>query len=122
VERQTFIQPPGLRNPNPVPITNVIATLHGQQPESADRIYLVSGHIDSRCTDVLDFTCDAPGADDDASGVAAVLELARVMSKHSFDATIIFAAFAGEEQGVFGSTYFAAQAKAAGMNIAGLFS
>jgi hypothetical protein len=79
----------------------VIATLHGTQPESANRIYLVSGHIDSRCTDVLDSTCDAPGADDDASGVAAVLELARVMSQHSFDATIVFAAFAGEEQGVF---------------------
>ncbi len=122
VEKQTFIQPPGPRVPQPTPITNVIATLHGQQPESADRIYLVSGHIDSRCTDVLDFTCDAPGADDDASGVAAVLELARVMSKHSFDATIIFAAFAGEEQGVFGSTYFAAQAKAANLNIAGMFS
>ncbi len=76
----------------------MLATLHGSQPKSADRIYLVSGHLDSRCTDVLDFTCDAPGADDDASGVAAVLELARVMSKHSFDATIIFAAFSGEEQ------------------------
>jgi hypothetical protein len=70
VEKQTFIQPPGPRNPNPVSVTNVIATLHGTQPESANRIYLVSGHIDSRCTDVLDFTCDAPDADDDASGVA----------------------------------------------------
>jgi hypothetical protein len=122
VERQTFTQPPGPRNPNPVDVTNVIATLHGAQPESADRIYLVSGHLDSRCTDVLDFTCDAPGADDDASGVASVLELARVMSKHSFDATIIFAAFSGEEQGVFGSTFFANQAAAAHMNIAGMFS
>ncbi len=122
VEKQTFIQPPGPRNPSPVAVTNVIATLHGAQPESANRVYLVSGHIDSRCTDVLDFTCDAPGADDDASGVAAVLELARVMSKHSFDATIIFAAFAGEEQGTFGSIHFAQQAKAAGMNIAGMFS
>jgi Peptidase family M28 len=122
VEKQTFIQPPGPRNPNPVPVTNVIATLHRTQPESADRVYLVSGHIDSRCTDVFDFTCDAPGADDDASGVAAVLELARVMSKHSFDATIIFATFAGEEQGTFGSIHFAQQAKAARMNIAGMFS
>jgi hypothetical protein len=122
VDKQTFIQPPGPRNPNPVAVTNVIATLHGAQPESANRVYLVSGHIDSRCTDVLDFTCDAPGADDDASGVAAVLELARVMSKHSFDATIIFATFAGEEQGTFGSIHFAQQAKAAGMNIAGMFS
>jgi Peptidase family M28 len=122
VERQTFIQPPGPRNPNPVPVTNVIATLRGAQPESANRIYLVSGHIDSRCTDVLDFTCDAPGADDDASGVAAVLELARVMSKHSFDATIVFATFAGEEQGTFGSIHYAQGAKAAGQNIAGMWS
>jgi hypothetical protein len=122
VERQTFIQPPGPRNPDPVEVTNVIATLHGAQPESADRVYLVSGHIDSRCTDVLDFTCDAPGADDDASGVAAVLELARAMSRHSFDATIVFATFAGEEQGTFGSIHYAQQAKAANVNIAGMFS
>jgi peptidase M28-like protein len=122
VEKQTFIQPAGPRVPQPTPITNVIATLHGSQAESAGRIYLVSGHIDSRCTDVLDFTCDAPGAGDDGSGVAAVLELARVMATHEFDATIIFAAFAGEEQGTFGSAFYAAQAKAAGMNIAGMFS
>jgi hypothetical protein len=121
VERQTFIQPPGPRNPNPVSVTNVIATLHGAQPESAGRTYVVSGHLDSRCTDVLDFTCDAPGADDDASGVAAVLELARVMSKHSFDATIKFVAFDGEEQGLFGSTFFANQAAAANMKVAGMF-
>ena len=93
-----------------------------EQPESADRIYLLSGHLDSRCTNVLDFTCDALGADDDASGVAAVLELARVMSKHSFVATIKFVAFSSEEQGLFGSRFFANQAAAAHMNIAGMFS
>jgi hypothetical protein len=65
VDKQSFVQPPGPRNPNPVTVTNVIATLHGTQPESANRIYLVSGHLDTRCTDVLDFQCDAPGADDD---------------------------------------------------------
>jgi hypothetical protein len=122
VEKQTFIQPPGPRVPVPTAITNVIATLHGSQPESAGRIYLVSGHLDSRCTDVLDFTCDAPGADDDGSGVSAVLEMARAMATHEFDATIVFAAFSGEEQGTFGSVFYAAQAKAAGMNIAGMFS
>jgi Peptidase family M28/Fibronectin type III domain len=122
VEKQSFIQPPGPRNPNPVQVTNVIATLHGQQPESADRIYVVSGHIDTRCTDVLDFTCDAPGADDDGSGVSAVLEMARVMATHKFDATIKFVTFAGEEQGLFGSTFFAEQAKQQGLNIAGMFS
>jgi peptidase M28-like protein len=122
VEKQTFIQPAGPRVPQPTPITNVIATLHGTQPESASRIYLVSGHLDTRCTDVLDFECDAPGADDDGSGVAAVLEMARVMATHEFDSTIVFATFAGEEQGVFGSTFYAEQAKQAGQNIAGMFS
>jgi peptidase M28-like protein len=122
VEKQTFIQQPTPRVPQPTPITNVIATLHGSQPESAARIYLVSGHYDSRCTDVLDAACDAPGADDDASGVAAVLEMARVMARHRFDATIKFVAFAGEEQGLLGSAYFAEQAKQQGLNIVGMFS
>jgi Zn-dependent M28 family amino/carboxypeptidase len=118
VEKQSFIQPVGPRIPVPTEITNVIATLHGSQPESANRIYLVSGPLDSRCTDVLDFTCDAPGAGDDGSGVAAVLEMARVMATHHFDATIKFVAFSGEEQGTFGSLFYATQAKAAGRSAA----
>jgi hypothetical protein len=122
VEKQSFVQPPGPRNPTPVTVTNVIATLHGTQPESANRTYMVSGHLDTRCTDVLNFQCDAPAADDDGSGVAAVLELARVMATHKFDATIKFVTFAGEEQGLFGSTFFANQAKQQGLNIAGMFS
>jgi hypothetical protein len=122
VEKQTFIQPPGPRIPTPTPITNVIATLHGSQAASANRTYVVSGHLDSRVTDVLNGTSDAPGADDDASGVAAVLELARVMSKHEFDATIVFAVFSGEEQGTFGSINYAGRLKAAGVNVAGMFS
>jgi hypothetical protein len=69
VEKQSFVQPPGPRNPNPVTVTNVIATLHGTQPESANRIYVVSGHLDSRVTDVLNFDSFEPGADDDGSGV-----------------------------------------------------
>ena len=122
VQKQSFVQPPGPRNPEPVTVTNLVATLRGTQPESADRVYVVSGHYDSRCTDVLNFTCDAPGADDDASGVAAVLELARVMAKRQFDATIVFMAVAGEEQGLYGSTFFAQQAKAAGMDVEGMFT
>jgi hypothetical protein len=122
VAKQSFVQPPGPRNPNPVTVTNLVATLRGTQPESADRVYVVSGHYDSRCTDVLNFTCDAPGANDDASGVAAVLELARVMAKRQFDATIVFMAVAGEEQGLFGSTFFAQQAKAQGMDVEGMFT
>jgi peptidase M28-like protein len=122
VAKQSFVQPPGPRNPNPVTVTNLVATLRGTQPESADRVYVVSGHYDSRCTDVLNFTCDAPGADDDASGVATSLELARVMAKRRFDATIVFMAVAGEEQGLFGSTFFAQQAKAQGMDVEGMFT
>jgi hypothetical protein len=122
VEKQTFIQPAGSRIPVPTEITNVIATLHGRQPASAGRTYVVSGHLDSRVTDVLNGTSDAPGADDDASGVGAVLELARVMSKHDFDATIVFAVFSGEEQGTFGSINYATRLKDAGVNVAGMFS
>jgi peptidase M28-like protein/fibronectin type III domain protein len=122
VEKQSFVQPPGPRIPTPTTITNVIATLHGSQAESAGRTYVVSGHLDSRVTDVLNGTSDAPGADDDGSGVAAVLELARVMSTRHFDATIVFAVFSGEEQGTFGSVNFAGRLKAAGVNVAGMFS
>ncbi len=120
VEKQSFVQPVSSRIPVPTVITNVIATLHGTQ--SPSRIYVVSGHIDSRVTDVLNSTSDAPGADDDGSGVATVLELARVMATHEFDATIVFALFAGEEQGVYGSTFYANLLKAAGANVAGMFS
>lgn len=121
VEKQTFIQPKANRIPQPVEITNVVATLRGTT--DPDRVYVVSGHYDSMCNlDPTDITCDAPGANDDASGVAVVLELARVMSKRKFDATIIFMAVAGEEQGLLGSTYFAKQAVEKKMNIEAMFT
>jgi hypothetical protein len=120
VELQSFVQPPGARNPEPVTVTNVVATLHGTV--SPGRVHVVSGHYDSRVTDVLNFTADAPGADDDASGVAVVLELARVFAGRPTESTIVFVAFAGEEQGLFGSTHFAAQLKAAGTAVAAMFS
>jgi hypothetical protein len=122
VEKQSFVQPAGGRIPEPTTITNVVATLRGTQPASADRTYVVSGHYDSRCTDVMNATCDAPGANDDASGVAAVLEMARVMASRKFDATIVFMAVAGEEQGLLGSTYYAEQAKQSGQRIDGMFT
>src|SRR5262249_14954557 len=78
VQKQTFIQPPASRIPVPTPITNVIATLQGDV--DPNRMYLISGHIDSRITDVMNFTDDAPGADDDGSGVALVMELARLFA------------------------------------------
>jgi hypothetical protein len=122
VELQSYVQGVGPRIPVPTPITNVVATLRGSQPDSVDRTYVVSGHYDSMPTIVTDFTSDAPGANDDASGVAAALEMARVMATRQFDATIVFMAVAGEEQGLFGSNFFATQAKAANRNIAGMFT
>jgi hypothetical protein len=122
VSLDQFTQPPGERNPQPVQVVNVVATLPGEQPESRDRIYVVTGHYDSRVTDVMNSTADAPGADDDASGVAAVLEMARVMSKYKWDATLVFMAVAGEEQGLFGSTHWAKMAKQKNWNVAGMIT
>lgn len=89
---------------------NVIAYLIGTDPTDK-RVFMISGHIDSRSTDVMNRTNDAPGANDDGSGVAAVLEAARIMSKQSFPATILFVAFSGEEQGLLGAEYMAAKMK-----------
>jgi len=126
VEKQSYLQeampPPQGRVPEPTIITNVVATLRGTQPASADRLYVVSGHYDSMCTSPTDAVCDAPGANDDASGTAAVLEMARVMSRQKFDATVIFMAVAGEEQSLLGSTHFAELAKQKGWNIAAMFT
>jgi hypothetical protein len=111
VALQTFQQPVGPRVPNPTMLTNVVATLEGSLPNPGHRMFVVSGHYDSMCTSPTDAIHDAPGANDDASGTAAVLEMARVMSKYQFDYPIIFIAVPGEEQGLLGSTYFAEQAK-----------
>src|SRR6516165_2452504 len=120
VQQQTFVQPVSNRIPVPTTITNVIATLKGTA--SPERFYVVTGHLDSRVTDVLDFTSDAPGADDDGSGVACVLELARLFATHQFPGTLVFATVAGEEEGLFGSAFMAAQMKAAGADVQGMFS
>ncbi len=120
VQQQSFIQPAGPRIPTPATITNVIATLQGTA--SPERFYVVTGHLDSRVTDVLDFTSDAPGADDDGSGVAVVLELARAFATRQFPGTLVFATVAGEEQGLFGSAFMAAQMQAAGNDVQGMFS
>jgi Zn-dependent M28 family amino/carboxypeptidase len=124
VEKQGFEQAPGKyqRIARPTVVTNVVATLRGTQPASEKRMYVVSGHYDSMCTSPTDAECDAPGANDDASGTAAVLEMARVMSKYKFDATIVFMAVAGEEQGLVGSTYFAEQAKQNKLDIEAMFT
>jgi Zn-dependent M28 family amino/carboxypeptidase len=120
VQKQTFVQPVSNRIPVPTTITNVIATLQGTA--SPQRYYVVTGHLDSRVTDVLNFTSDAPGADDDGSGVAVVLELARLFATRQFPGTLVFATVAGEEQGLYGSGFMAAQMKAAGADVQGMFS
>jgi hypothetical protein len=120
VELQSFIQPVAPRIPVPTRITNVVATLRGSV--TPERTYVVTGHYDSRVTDVMDATSDAPGADDDASGVAVVLELARVLATRSPEATIVFAAVAGEEQGLYGSDHLAQSFKDAGTDVQSMFS
>jgi hypothetical protein len=103
------------------PGANVIAKLKGTNPAD-DRIFIISGHLDSRNKDVMDAIGGAPGANDDGSGVAVVIELARVMAGMEFSATILFVAFTGEEQGLKGATYLADKAKEEGWNIAGILN
>ncbi len=120
VEKQTFLQPKANRIPEPTNLTNVVATLKGTT--DPERVYVVSGHYDSMCSSPIDAKCDAPGANDDASGTAAVVEMARVMSKRKFDATIVFMTVPGEEQGLLGAAYFAEQAKTNKTNIEAMFT
>ncbi|MBB4701619.1 M28 family metallopeptidase [Sphaerisporangium siamense] len=120
VERQSFVQPVSPRIPAPTTITNVIATLRGDA--SPERVYVVTGHLDSRVTDVMNATADAPGADDDASGVAVVLELARVFATRRTRGTLVFAAVSAEEQGLYGSAHMAARLKAVGADVQAMFS
>lgn len=120
VQRQTFVQPVSSNIPVPTTITNVIAMLRGSG--ASNRTYVLVAHLDDRVTDILDFTSDAPGADADASGVAVVMELARIMATRVPNATIVFSVVAGEEQGLFGSAFEAAQLKAAGIDVEGAFS
>ena len=122
VEFDEHLAPVSARIAQPTPIVNVVATLPGEQAESRDRIYIVSGHYDSMRSTPIDPDGLAPGANDDASGTAAVIEMACVMSKYKFNATLIFMTVAGEEQGLLGSTFFAKSAKARGLNIAGMIT
>lgn len=122
VANDEFIQPVTQRFPREAKLINIVATLPGTQAESKDRIYVVSGHYDSICSPQSDINCDAPGASDDASGTAAVMEMARVMSKYQFDATIVFMTVPGEEQGLLGAHHWAEEAKKKGLNIAAMFT
>jgi len=112
----TTLQPDGRRVDSVLNLANVVATLKGTDPKD-NRIFLVSGHLDNMRSNVMDRTGDAPGANDDGSGSAAVMECARIMSKHSFPATIIFITVSGEEQGLLGAGYMATKSRKMGLNI-----
>lgn len=118
----SHLHPVDRRLARPTEIVNVVATLPGSQAESRERIYVVSGHYDSRNSDAADAVNDAPGANDDASGSAAVIELACVMARYQFDATLVFMTVAAEEQGLYGATDYAEKAKQKKLDIAGMFT
>lgn len=111
-----ILQPDRRRIDTAVDMGNPMAWLKGADPNDT-RIFVISGHLDSRASDVMNRTIDAPGANDDGSGVAAVIECARILSKQSFPATILFVAFSGEEQGLFGAQHLADSARKANWNI-----
>ena len=112
----TTLQPDKKRIDTPTLLGNVMATLKGTDPDDK-RIFIISGHLDNMRTNVMDKTNDAPGANDDGSGTAAVLECARIMSRHNFPATIIFVAVSGEEQGLLGAYFMANKARKENWNI-----
>ncbi len=110
----------GKRIPKPTEVMNVLAIQRGSsEPE---RVVLISGHLDSRASDVMDATSDAPGANDDGSGVAAVLEAARVLSRYRLRATVVYAVLSGEEQGLYGGQLLAKTAKARGWQLEAVFN
>ncbi|KAG6917989.1 hypothetical protein DXG01_016999 [Tephrocybe rancida] len=118
VDVPSYVQVPASRIPTDTVISNIVATLKGA--EEPNRAYVISGHYDSRVTDVMNFLADSPGADDDGSGVAISMELARIFAKHVPKATIMFAVVAGEEQGLYGSNFMATTLKANGVDVQGM--
>ena len=121
-EFDVFTQPAdGRRITTPSVMKNVLGILPGTDALD-DRVFIVSGHYDSRASDVNDSKIFAPGANDDASGTSAIMELARVMSKHKFNCTIIFVAMVAEEQGLYGAVNLAKRAKEAKWNVAGMIT
>lgn len=118
VEMRSHIEPAGRRLSQPTELVNVVATLPGASAAAGrERILIVSGHYDSRNSDVNDAVGASPGANDDASGTAVSMELACVMARHRFDATLVFMAVPGEEQGLLGAAQFAREARRQNLNI-----
>ncbi|MCK8455961.1 M20/M25/M40 family metallo-hydrolase [Sphingomonas faeni] len=109
----------GPRAPTGVVVEDVLGIQRGRDP---NRVVIVGAHIDSRVTDVMNVTSDAPGANDNASGVALVLEAARLLSQRTFDATIVYAVFSGEEQGLWGAELLADTAKARGWKVSAMLN
>jgi hypothetical protein len=109
----------GPRAPTGVIVEDVLGVQKGGDP---NRVVIVGAHIDSRVTDVMNVTSDAPGANDNASGVALVLEAARLLSQRQFDATIVYAVFSGEEQGLWGAELLADTAKARGWQVSAMLN
>jgi Zn-dependent M28 family amino/carboxypeptidase len=105
----------GKRVPIPTAVVDVVAIQRGTLDPS--RVVVLTGHVDSRVSDVMNSTADAPGADDDASGVAVVLEAARVLSRYKFPGTIVYGVLSGEEQGLYGGKVLAEYAKAQGWRV-----
>jgi hypothetical protein len=103
----------------PARFENVLAILPGTDPVLAKTAFLAAGHYDSMPSSVMDPESDAPGADDDASGVAAVLEAARLLAKGRYRATVVFAALSGEEQGLIGGSRLLAEIQRRGYAIGG---
>jgi len=110
VEFMSHVQPPANRIPEEIEIVNVVMTIPGSMPEARDRRFVVVGHYDSRAAGTNDAESDAPGANDDGSGTALVLELARVFSTRPADCTLVFLMTAGEEQGLLGARWYARHA------------
>lgn len=110
------LPPDGRRVDRSILLGNVVATLKGTDPMD-NRVFIISGHLDNMRTSPTDSVGDAPGANDDASGTAAVIECARIMSKTSFPATVIFVAVSGEEQGLLGANFMSEKAKKEKWNI-----
>ncbi|PRY15028.1 peptidase M28-like protein [Pontibacter ummariensis] len=116
-----IVKADGRRIPQDVEMANVMAILKGTDPND-DRVIIVGGHLDSRATDVMDAKSKAPGANDDASGVAMVMEMARIMASKDFPATLVFVAFQGEEQGLYGSRHLAERAKKENWNLVAMLN
>jgi hypothetical protein len=117
---QTDVVSGQTRIPDPVEVVSVIAVQRGQTDPG--RYVIMSGDIDSRVSDIMDFTSDSPGANDNASGVAGTLEAARILSQYTFNGSIVYAALAGEEQGLFGGQIMAAAAQQDGWRIIGVLN